>query len=255
MTSALIGYTGFVGGNLQNSEHFDLLINRENLETLRGRHLDRIVCAGLPAAKWLANKDPDEDLANMQRLCDVLSEINCDRFILISTIDVYPVNEGADEDFDCSQQDNHAYGRHRLMFENFVREHFPDARILRLPALFGTGLKKNVIFDLLNDNCLEMINPVSRFQWYPLARLAADIKLVENSELKLVNLFTEPLSNQEILDRFFPDKEVGAEPTPSASYNLITRHASLFGTDGDYIMNKQQVLDELARYIDQERSR
>ena len=32
MNDALIGYTGFVGGNLQNQRRFDFLYNSKNIE-------------------------------------------------------------------------------------------------------------------------------------------------------------------------------------------------------------------------------
>lgn len=41
-----------------------------------------------------------------------------------------------------------AYGRNRLQLERWVREDYPNALIVRLPALYGIGLKKNFLFDL-----------------------------------------------------------------------------------------------------------
>ena len=41
-----------------------------------------------------------------------------------------------------------AYGRNRLQLERWVREDFPAALIVRLPALYGKGLKKNCLYDL-----------------------------------------------------------------------------------------------------------
>ena len=41
-----------------------------------------------------------------------------------------------------------AYGKNRLQLERWVREDHPDALIVRLPALYGRGLKKNFLYDL-----------------------------------------------------------------------------------------------------------
>lgn len=41
-----------------------------------------------------------------------------------------------------------AYGKNRLQLERWVREDFPDALIVRLPALYGAGIRKNFLFDL-----------------------------------------------------------------------------------------------------------
>jgi hypothetical protein len=248
VTDALIGHSGFVGGFLASRERFDLLVNRSNLGELRGRSLERLVCAGLPAAKWLANREPQADLDNMLRLCEVLRSVSAQRFHLISTIDVYPRTQDADEDFDCSRIPNHPYGTHRLSFEAFVRQHFAHPLIVRLPALFGPGLRKNLLFDLMHRHPLERVNPASRYQWYPLERLPADISIAEQHGLGLVNLFTEPLATRLILERFFPDLSVGVQAAPAADYDLQTRHARLFGGSGGYRMTADAVLAELALF-------
>jgi hypothetical protein len=249
LTAALIGHTGFVGGYLAKCGAYDLLLNRTNIESLRGQRLDRLVCAGLPAAKWLANRDPEGDCANMRALADVLGSVETRGMILISTIDVYPRTRDADEDFDCGSAPNHAYGAHRLEFEQFVRDRFPDALILRLPALFGPGLRKNAIYDLLHGNQLELVNPASSFQWYPLTRLPADLERAAAARLGTVNLFTAPLNTRQIIEQWFPHLTVGAQAGAAAFYDLHTRHAAVFGGEGRYLMSEAAVLEALDRFF------
>jgi hypothetical protein len=252
LTTALIGCSGFVGGNLATARHFGLLVNRANLESLRGSRLDRLVCAGLPAAKWVANQRPDEDASNIRRLEATLQTVRAKTFVLISTIDVYPRTQDADEFYDCGLQPNHAYGSHRLSFEYFVREQFPHACIVRLPALVGRGLKKNVVYDLLHDNRLDRINPDSRFQWYPLQRLASDLDTATTLGLPLVNLFTEPVDTRLILRDLFNDKVIGQSPDPPASYDLHTRYGIHFGGSGRYVMDRTAVMQALREFVQAE---
>lgn len=251
--NCLIGYTGFVGGNLAAQRRYDVLINSKNFHDMEGQDYDRIVCAGVSAVKWKANKDPEGDIAHINELVEVLKTVSCGKFVLISTIDVYPVNTNADEDFDCHAPDHHAYGRHRLYFEEFCRNHFSDVMIVRLPGLFGKGIKKNVIFDLLHDNCLEMINPESCFQYYYLRYLSDDIDLAEKQGIPLINLFTEPIRTRTILERFFPAKEVGAAPSPPARYDLFTKYSRLRGKTGRYLYSAEEVLAQLNEFIESER--
>ncbi|HWE22378.1 MAG TPA: pyridine nucleotide transhydrogenase, partial [Myxococcales bacterium] len=75
MTSALIGHTGFVGSNLRRALPFDVLVNSQNVEELRGGSFDLVVCAGTRAEKWKANRDPAGDLAGIDRLIAVLREV------------------------------------------------------------------------------------------------------------------------------------------------------------------------------------
>jgi len=249
VSRALIGHSGFVGSNLLSQRQFDELYNSSNFRQMSGRAFGQVFCAGVSAAKWKANKDPQADLRQIQDLQEVLATIRAERFVLISTIDVYGRLDGLDESFDCKSVKNHAYGRHRLAFEDFCRTQFANCHVVRLPGLFGRGLKKNIIFDLLNDNCLDLINPASSFQYYDLDDLGDDIDKVVAAGLELVNLFTEPISTRQILDSFFPDKRVGQKAGPEAHYDLHTCHAGLWGKSGPYIWTREEVLAKMQRFI------
>jgi len=250
MKQALIGHTGFVGSNLARSEAFDATYNSTNIETIRGRHFHRLVCAGVPAVKWWANQHPAEDRATIARLTTALSAVAADSFILISTIDVYPRPVAVDETVMPVAADAvEAYGRHRLELEQFVANHFPTTHIIRLPALFGRGLKKNALFDLMNDNRLAWVHPDSRFQWYPLARLATDLQHVERHGVALANFATEPVTMREIQQRYFPGKRLGGEVDRAALYDFRTRYGALWGRPDGYCLGQAEVLDAMGRYL------
>ncbi len=147
---ALIGHSGFVGGNLLRQHRFDGLFNSTNVAEISGQSFNTLVCSAVPATMWLANNNPDADRANILDLFERLITVQADRFVLVSTIGVYkdasmPVDENTTD-----YQTELAYGRHRREFEQLVTEHFPSTLILRLPALFGLNLKKNFLFDILN---------------------------------------------------------------------------------------------------------
>ncbi|KAB2715712.1 NAD-dependent epimerase/dehydratase family protein [Brucella intermedia] len=254
MASALIGYTGFVGSNLLRARSFDDLYNSSNIGNIVGKHYDLLVCAGVPAVKWKANKEPDRDREQIAALIDPLSKVTADRFILISTIDVYSnPSRPHDESKDPFDPEAQPYGKHRLEVEKWATAHFSDIMIVRLPALFGHGLKKNVIFDLLHDNQTDKIDPASSFQWYSLDRLWNDIETAGHAGLKLVNLFPEPVPTRAILDKLFPDAFVGKPSDAPVSYRLCTRHAGVFGQTGRYIAPASSVMDDIAKFVARER--
>ena len=68
MSRALIGHTGFVGGNLRAQTDFTDFYNSKNIDSIAGRSFELVVCAGAPAAKWIANREPEQDRAALQRL-------------------------------------------------------------------------------------------------------------------------------------------------------------------------------------------
>ena len=255
MTRVLVGSTGFVGSTLLGATQFDVAVHRPDVERLRGLRAELVVCAGLPAAKWASNRNPDADSANVDALCAVLRDLRADRFVLISTVDTYPSPEGVDERTDVDGATNHAYGANRRRFEQFVQEHFTEVSILRLPALFGTGLRKNVLFDLLRGNLLAKIQPRSRFQWYPLRRLWSDIERALTARVSLANLVTEPLETAALLQSYFPGLEVGSEADAPVRYDVRTQHAATFGGSGHYLLGATAVLEEIGRFVDEERRR
>lgn len=254
--SALVGYTGFVGGTLHRARSFDLLINSTNATELRNGRFELLVHAGVPAVKWIANKDPAADRAAINAVRDVLATIEVRELVFISTIDVYPDPAAPlDEDAAIEAASNHAYGRHRFELEQWVSEHFANVRIVRLPALFGEGLKKNVVFDLLHQNQVGNINPASRFQWYPLARLNADIEKVRTHGLRLVNFFPEPIRTSEIVDRFFPGAPTATVSEPAPAYGLRTKYSHMFDGPPGYMLDRAAVLGELASFIAHQRAK
>ncbi|HEX4169805.1 MAG TPA: NAD-dependent epimerase/dehydratase family protein [Bryobacteraceae bacterium] len=251
--TCLIGHTGFVGTNLKQQRPFDDLYRSTDIEEIRGKHYDLMVCSGVSAAKWRANQAPEEDRAAIDRLLHNLSAVHADRVILISTVDVYPVARKVDESFDCASLPNHAYGANRLYVENALREKFPNLTIVRLPALFGPGLKKNVIYDLLHNNCLNVINPDSLFQYYDMTSISRDLDTILERQLPVVNLATEPVATKLIHHRFFPDTSIGSDPAPAAAYDIRSRHAGIFGQSNGYRFSADEVLSRLGAYIDSER--
>lgn len=256
MTSddALIGHTGFVGSNLRRQRDFGHLFNSTSIGEIDGGDFDDVVCAGVPAVKWSADQNPDEDRAGIEGLMAHLETIRARNFTLISTIDVYAAPLGVDERDAPVLEGLHAYGRNRAMLERFVADRFERHQIVRLPALFGHGLKKNAIYDLMHYNRVAVINPASSFQWYPLDRLAADLKRARELALALLNLATEPVGMEAIRGRCFAASVIGADAAPEAHYDMRTIHDAPLGGAAGYVMDKAGVLDAIGAFVDRERA-
>ena len=251
-SSALIGYTGFVGSNLARQRSFDEFFNSKNIHEISDRNFDLIVCAAAPAEKWKANKDPDADRATVERLIRSLEDVDAEKFVLISTVDVFANPVGVDEDSPTPLASLHAYGRNRRMLEEVIGSRF-DALIVRLPGLYGMGLKKNVIYDFLTDNDTQKIDSRGVFQFYGLDRLWRDISTALDAELPLVHCATEPVSVAEVArDAFGIDFSNELTATP-ARYDMRTRYAELFGGKAPYFETKERVLAGIKAFVEQER--
>ncbi len=149
---SLIGYTGFVGGNIYASAEnmIDGIYNSKNIEEAYGTNPDLLIYAGLRAEKYLANSAPEKDYKLILQAEDNIARINPQRLVLISTIDVFACPLDVDEHTPVDTRGLHAYGYNRYALEIWVRERYPDALIIRLPGLYGKNIKKNFIYDILN---------------------------------------------------------------------------------------------------------
>ncbi|WP_428374870.1 hypothetical protein [Lichenicoccus sp.] len=245
---ALIGHTGFVGSNLLRQRRFAATFNSSSIGGIAGARFDAVVCAGASGVKWWANQNPGQDRARIAALMRHLDTVEAGHFTLISTVDVYDSPVMVDEDDDPTPARLHAYGRNRLMLETYVAQRFDRSLVVRLPGLFGTGLKKNVIHDLMQGERLAAINPASTFQWYPLDRLAADLARARRLGLARLNLATAPLAMATLCECVFQGAAIGADAAAAIAYDMRTRHDAAFGGADGVIMDAAAVLDALAQF-------
>jgi nucleoside-diphosphate-sugar epimerase len=249
-----VGHTGFVGSTLVREHRFHETFNSSNIETISGRTFDLLVIAGAPAEKWKANADPASDELNIRRLTDALDRAVAHKVVLISTVDVFDAPRAVYEDSPVTLAGLQAYGRNRRVLEEVVAARF-DATIVRLPGLYGPGLKKNVVFDFLHENAVDRIDSRSEFQFYDVRRLWRDVRAALGEGVKLVHLPPAPVSvatvARVVFDRDFRN-ELVAEP---ARYDVRTRYAALFCGTGDYIEDAAAELAGLARFVRAARAR
>lgn len=184
---ALIG-TGVIGSILQQSIKFDHVFNSQNINTINNYKFDTIYCAAPSSDRLLANKNPTTDLDNIKRLATALTNTDA-QVILISTIDVVVKNS--------------PYAENRKFLEEQVMS-LSNYKIIRLPSLVGSSIKKNILYDIKHNQYIDSINALDLCQWYPLVNLADDLKSLTNNSI--TNLVSEPIVNQRILEQFSPEK-------------------------------------------------
>ncbi|MDR5831962.1 pyridine nucleotide transhydrogenase [Caballeronia sp. LP006] len=252
MTNALIGYSGFVGQTLLRQGDFGSLYRSTNIGQIDGQTFDDVTCAGTPAQKWIANREPEADARNIEALITHLKKIRCRHFTLISTVDVFGRPIEVDEDSTVDESELHAYGKNRRHLEKFVASHFADHLIVRLPGLVGPGLRKNVIFDFLNDNNVSEIDSRGVFQFYPMVNLSYDIAAARNAGLKLIHLTAEPISVADISEHGFGKSFEQHVGTSVARYDMRTRHALLFGGAGSYQYSARETIQAVRAYAQSE---
>lgn len=242
----LIGSTGFIGKNLQNFIHFDYLYNSDNLQDIQyAPDGCDLYLACLPAAKWMVNKNPGIDLENTINIFSTIKGKKYRNVYLFSTIDVYQdtplfANEGTKPVFTSL-----GYGQNRYLFESILIDNlkYNRMKVIRLPGLFGNHLKKNILFDIKNNNELEKININSVYQWYNINRLEDDLNFIDELGMNIVNVFPEPVHTLDIIERYAPDHSIGFRG-PLMVYNYRTLSAK-----NRYWYDKETSLSEIGEFL------
>jgi len=248
----LIGHTGFVGSILKKQHHFDSFFRSADIHTIANQEFDLVVCAGAPAKKWLANQRPVEDRESIEKLINALSCIRCEKFVLVSTVDVFSDPNGVDESSSVETNGLHPYGLHRRELEEFVQRQFDSSLILRLPGLVGPGLKKNIIYDIHNNNDVAKIDSRSVFQFYPMVNLWTDVRKALGLGITLLHLTSEPLSVRQVSEEgfgiLFNNPIVDCPPI----YDFQTALADQMGGEGRYTYSKRESLQAVRAYAQTE---
>lgn len=150
MKTALIGYTGFVGSNIAQNMKFNDYYNSKNILDIKDKEYDFLVCSGIRAEKYLANKYPERDLEEIKAFLKNLESLKrVGKIVFISTIDVYKNPIDVTEDTKIDENGLQPYGKNRFFAEKYIQDNFDDYLIIRLPGLFGKNLKKNFLYDMI----------------------------------------------------------------------------------------------------------
>ena len=310
MQDALIGHTGFVGQTLLHQHPFPAQFNSATIHNSAGQDFATVVCAAAPGSMFEANRFPDRDAQAIDGLIDRLSRLRAKRFVLISTIAVLDRFDGQATETTTAFQTALPYGVNRRRLEVFCAAHFADCLIVRLPALFGPGLRKNFLFDLMNPvpsmlpaarydalrlalpqalqglaatvfaedsalglhvlnraalnqsplrpelerwvteagfSALGFTHPESRFQFYDMTRLWADIQLAQAAGLSVIHLAPEPLVAGTVHQAL-----TGHQMPPSDARlhheDMRSAHAGLWSKSGPYLMDTADCLARLQRF-------
>lgn len=252
----LVGNTGFVGSNIYQSGEFDKGYNSKNISRAYGTKPELLVYSGLPAEKFLANSNPDKDMELIREAEKNIKLIAPKKIILISTIDVFknPINVNEDAIIDI--ENLHPYGYNRYQLEIWVRKHFKDAIIIRLPALFGNNLKKNFIYDFINiiptmlkkdkftellllDKEIEKYYKLQDNGFYKVLELSRDEKEILKEKFKTFEFSALNFTDSRNMYQFYPLDRLWKDINICIENNIKLWHAA----------TEPIVIEELYKYL------
>lgn len=247
----LIGDSGLIGSTLKESINFDLTFNSKNISDFSKMVPQKdceLYLSCLPAEKWKVNLNPKEDVRNLLLIYYKIAIKTYSKVILFSTIDIYnSLENGSDETvFPSMHNPLNNYGSNRYLFERLILDKVPsnDIKVFRLPALYSNKIKKNILYDLLNDNNTDKIKVNSSYQWYNLNNLVFDVEKYceEFPKENIFNMFTEPIHTTRIAGMF--SNYVPSTVEAGAYYDYKTK----FSKSG-YIDTAENVLKDIEKFV------
>lgn len=141
----IVGAKGFLGKTLVGvSKDFDFKtteITRKNFDDYKEEKFDVLINTAMPSKKYWACKNPFLDFQQSVELtAELVFNWNFDKFIQISSISVNEI------------ETKHPYSINKKAAE--IIASYSKSLIVRLGALYGKGLQKGALYDLLNSNKL-----------------------------------------------------------------------------------------------------
>lgn len=146
---ALIGASGFVGSALkkaltEQAEYEIIPVTRKDYENHKNEKFDLVIHTAMPSRRWWALNNPLEDFeASVGLTADIVYNWNYEKLVIISSVS-------------ARVQRDHPYGRHKHLAELLALDTNPNNLVFRLGGLYGEGLDKGVIFDMINGNQVFM---------------------------------------------------------------------------------------------------
>ena len=142
-TIGIAGANGFVGKALcraaKNHEYEIFSITRENCDKHKSLEYDILINTAMPSKRFWALNNPVDDVnATIVKTAELLYEWKYKKFIQISSLS-------------AKIQLDIPYGIHKKSAEVLV-ENKQNTLIVRLGALYGSGLNKSALFDLVKHN-------------------------------------------------------------------------------------------------------
>jgi nucleoside-diphosphate-sugar epimerase len=171
-TCLVIGADGYVGSAMvqtaRDSGWHVTGVGRNNYTQYVGQRFNMVINANGNASRFKANREPAWDFnASVRSVYESLFDFQCDRYAMISTVDVYnePANANATaEDTPIDPARLCSYGFHKRLAELCVIKQAPQWQIFRLAQMVGANLKKGPLFDVLERKRL-WIHPQTRLHY------------------------------------------------------------------------------------------
>lgn len=160
----VLGGTGLIGSAvlryLQGRKETVLSIHSKNYAEFVGAKAQVLVNCNGNTFRFRANHDPKWDFeASVATVQRSIFDFGFDMYLFVSTVDVYNILDDPSrnhEEVEIHFERLMPYAFHKWLAERIVERYAYRSVILRVSTALGPGLRKNPIYDLLNERQLYM---------------------------------------------------------------------------------------------------
>lgn len=105
-------------------------------------------------------------------------------------------------------------------------------------------------FNKIGFSALNFTDSRGIFQFYNLSNLWKHIEIALNSNIKKLNLATEPIVISELYEHIKGQKFVNEVAQISPKYDFKTKYADIFCGKNGYVFSKDFVMDDIKRFVE-----
>ena len=197
---ALLGYKGFVGSalfkKLKESGYDITGVSRDSYEKYKNEEFDIIINSAMPSKRfWAVNNPMDDFDATVRLTADLVYGWKYKKFVQISTVSAR-----------C--QLDHPYGLNKKCAETLVLNKSENNLVVRLGGLYGPGLDKGAVFDIIKGNKIY-VHGDSKYNFIDVEK-AAEIIVKKIDKKGIIEVGAkDQISLREIAEHFKLDVDFG----------------------------------------------
>lgn len=225
----ILGGDGFVGSGYK--KFFDekqvnyRVINKSNYIKFKGKKCDILINCSTNSKKFLAEKNfkLDFDLT-VNHTLNSITDFKYDKYVLISSGEVYyKKSKSATYENNQIKIDKISnYGFNKYLSEILVQKYCDKYIIFRMGGFVGEGIKKNIVYDLLNNKKLRL-KAKSKLQFintYESAKISYEIFINNKYYSSIYNLTGKGSVTVSLLKKLISSKSSYHKESTLTNYDM-----------------------------------
>lgn len=225
----VLGGNGLIGSSiikeLLKKKQRVFNINRTNYKKFINKRCDIFIYANGNSNKYFAKQYPFLDFElSVSTVIKSINDFHFQKFIFLSSCDVYDkISKTNTSENTLITKSNNSYGKNKYIAESIVKSYCNKWLIIRMGPLIGPNLKKNAIFNLINNK--KVYANISSKSSFILTETVSKIllKLIDINKNEIFNISARDSISFKIIKKKLKSKSVFAGNKKQINYIVNIR--------------------------------